>query len=318
MKALWLEDQILSFRTDVIIPKPENGEALIRVEMAGICATDLEQVKGYYPFCGIPGHEFVGVVESAPTDPSWCGRKVVGEINIECGQCRFCKKGLGRHCENRTVMGILNKNGCFAEYLVLPLKNLCQIPDYVTDEAAVFTEPIAAALEILEQVHIKPSDQVLIVGAGRLGQLIARVISLVPCGISILARYPSQKSLLRNVAVNILDEADIRSGIFDVVVEATGSPVGFEIASRAVRPRGYVVLKSTYASPEPINLSPLVVDEITLVGSRCGPFQPAINLLSEKQIDPTVLISDRYPLTSGILAYQRAAEPGILKVLIDI
>jgi threonine dehydrogenase-like Zn-dependent dehydrogenase len=288
------------------------------VKIAGICATDLEQVKGYYPFCGIPGHEFVGVVESSPSDATWCGRKVVGEINVECGYCRFCKEGLGRHCENRTVLGILNKNGCFGEYLVLPLNNLYPVPDHVPDEAAVFTEPIAAALEILEQVHIKPSDQVLIIGAGRLGQLIARVISFVPCGLSILARYPSQKTLLRNIAVNILEEADIQSGMFDVVIEATGSPIGFEISCRAVRPRGCVVLKSTYASPGPINLSPLVVDEITLLGSRCGPFQPAINLLSEEQLDPTVLISDRYALNNGFQAYQRAAEPGVLKVLLGI
>jgi len=318
MRALWLDEGTISFRNDVPIPEPEGDEALIRVKIAGICATDLEQVRGYYPFSGIPGHEFVGVVELAPTEPGWVGQTVVGEINIQCGYCERCKGGLSNHCENRTVIGIMNHNGCFCEYLVLPKKNLYIIPENVSDEAAVFTEPIAAALEILRQVHIQPSDKVLVIGAGRLGQLIARVVSTIPCEMSILARYHSQKILLKKTGGIILDENKIPDGLMDFVIEATGSLDGFKLAQRAVRPRGTIILKSTYAGSEPINISSIVVDEITIVGSRCGPFPPALSLLELGRIDPTDLISGSYPLEDGVQAYTQAAETGVMKILIKI
>jgi 2-desacetyl-2-hydroxyethyl bacteriochlorophyllide A dehydrogenase len=318
MNALWLENRVISYRTDLPLPEPGPQEALIRVSMAGVCATDLEQVRGYLPFCGVPGHEFVGVVEAAPAGGQWVGQRVVGGINIVCGSCCRCREGLASHCENRQVIGILNRNGCFAEYLVLPIQNLCAVPDSVTDEAAVFAEPLAAALEILQQIQIRPTDRVLLIGAGRLGQLIARVIQWVPCSLLILARYASQRVHLEASGVQVIHETDLPEGEMDLVIEATGSLNGFELALKAVRPRGTILLKSTYAGSESINLSKVVVDEITMVGSRCGPIPAAVALLESGRVDPRGLIADVYPLQAGLEAYQRAASPGVLKVLLKI
>ncbi len=318
MKALWLAGQNLSLRNDVPTPEPTEDEALIKVKVAGICATDLEQVRGYHPFNGIPGHEFVGVVEHAGQERDWIGQRVVGEINVSCGVCTRCKAGLYNHCANRKVIGIRDQNGCFGEYLILPLKNLHRVPDTVPDELAVFTEPLAAALEILQQVPIRPVDKVLIIGAGRLGQLIARVISLVPCELCVIARYKPQKDLLRRVDIKLLDEDEIPEYGMDVVIEATGSINGLELALRAVRPRGTIILKSTYASSGTINLSSIVVNEITIVGSRCGPFIPALQLMEQGKIDLRGLISGHYPLNDGIQAYRRSAKKGVFKILIDI
>ncbi len=314
MRAVWLEDQVLSLRD---LPTPAGaGEALIRIRLAGICGTDLELVRGYYPFSGIPGHEFVGEVVEAP-EPAWVGKRVVGEINVACGTCEPCRKDRPRHCDRRTVLGIHGRHGVHAEYTRLPLANLHIVPDSVPDEAAVFTEPLAAALEIQEQVQILPGDRLLLIGAGRLGQLIAQTLALSPASLHVLARHPQQSALLEGRGIHLIAEAEIQPRSWDVVVEATGSPSGFELARRAVRPRGTLVLKSTFHGEVALNLSPLVVDEVTLVGSRCGPFAPALRLLERRAVDPAILIAERHPLAAALQAYESARQPGRLKVLLE-
>jgi len=319
MQSLWLENQTLSLRD---MPHPNKpGEALIRVRLAGICGTDLELVRGYYPFTGVPGHEFVGeVVEipdaSAALSMAWIGKRVVGEINVVCGECEQCRNSRPTHCEKRTVLGIADRDGVHAEYTSLPLTNLHLVPDSVTDEAAVFTEPLAAALEIQEQVHLQPTDRVLLIGAGRLGQLVAQTLALTGCDLHVSARHPYQKALLGARQIRLISEDEIQPRRWDVVVEATGSPSGFELARQAIRPRGTLVLKSTYQGEMTVNWSPFVVDEITIVGSRCGPFTPALRLLESGKVDPTVLIAERHPLSRALEAYEDAKKPGMLKVLL--
>ncbi len=313
MQSLWLENQSLSMR-DLSLPS-RPGEALIRVRLSGICGTDLELVRGYYPFTGIPGHEFVGEVVESP-DQSWIGKRVVGEINAVCGECEQCHNGRPTHCENRTVLGINNRDGVHAEYTCLPLANLHVVPDPVSDEAAVFTEPLAAALEIQQQVQIRPTDRVLLIGAGRLGQLVAQTLALTGCDLRVVARHPHQKALLEARQIRLISEDEVQPRRWDVVVETTGSPSGFGLARQALRPRGTLVLKSTYRGESTVNWSPFVVDEITIVGSRCGPFAPALRLLERGEVDPTVLIAERFPLGQALEAYENAKKPGMLKVLI--
>lgn len=316
MHALWLENQQLSYRQDLDPPTPPEGEALVRVRLAGVCATDLELMRGYYPFTGILGHEFVGeLVHASGSLPA--GQRVVGEINAACGECRACQAGRPTHCERRNVLGILGRNGAFADYLTLPLENLHPVPAEVPNEAAVFTEPLAAALEIQEQVQIKPSDQVLVIGAGRLGQLIVQTLALTGCGLQVVARHDSQRRLLQQIHVQAIREQDVPHNCVDIVVEATGTPGGFQLARQAIRARGVLVLKSTYAGDVQLNLSSIVVDEITLVGSRCGPFPPALRLLASGLVDPTPLIQERFRLEDGIRALDRAAQRGVLKVLLE-
>ncbi|MDZ4159803.1 MAG: alcohol dehydrogenase catalytic domain-containing protein [Anaerolineaceae bacterium] len=314
MKALWLENQQLSLR-EVPIPK-KSGEALIRLRLSGICGTDLELARGYYPYTGIPGHEFVGEVVEAP-DKAWVGQRVVGEINAVCGGCEECQNGRPTHCEKRTVLGIVERDGAHAEYLSLPVANLHRVPDSVPDEAAVFTEPLAAALEIQQQVHVQPTDRVLLIGAGRLGQLIAQTLALTGCDLCVAARHPHQKQLLESRKIRLITENEIQPRRWDVVVDATGSSSGFDLARRAVRPRGVLALKSTYRGEARVNFSSLVVDEITLLGSRCGPFAPALRLLENRQVDPSPLIAARYSLTKGVEAFELAGQPGMLKVLLE-
>jgi threonine dehydrogenase-like Zn-dependent dehydrogenase len=316
MKALWLHDQVLSLRDDVQVPEPENGEALIRVSLAGICSTDLEMVRGYYAFNGIPGHEFVGEVVAAPGQDGLAGQRVVGEINIFCGRCACCLANMRTHCENRSVLGILDHDGVFSEYVVLPLENLHRVPVDIPDEVAVFTEPLAAAVEIQEQVLVQPGTHVLVIGAGRLGQLVARTLVLTGCELEVIARHDLQKKLLADCHVKTISEEMIVEDGYDLVVDTSGTPVGFSTAKKAVRPRGTVVLKSTYYGDSPMNLSDLVVKEITLVGSRCGPFPPALRLLERGLIDPRSLVDDIYPLSEGLSAYRHAAQPGVLKILL--
>ncbi|HEX9385708.1 MAG TPA: alcohol dehydrogenase catalytic domain-containing protein [Anaerolineales bacterium] len=314
MKALWLENNRISL-SDALQPHKPN-EALIKIRKAGICSTDLELVKGYYPYTGILGHEFVGKVVEAE-DASWIGQRVVGEINVVCNQCEQCLNGRSTHCENRTVLGIVNRDGTFAEFTTLPIANLHRVPDSVPDEMAVFTEPLAAALEIQQQVQIKPTDRVLLVGAGRLGQLIAQTLALTGCDLRVVARYAHQQSLLKARGIRIISEEEIQPWRWDVVVEATGSPSGFALARKAIRPRGTLVMKSTYKGDMSVNFSSIVVDEINIVGSRCGPFEPALRLMEARQVDPTVLIADEFKLDEGVKAFERAAETGVLKVLIE-
>jgi threonine dehydrogenase-like Zn-dependent dehydrogenase len=317
MHGIWLEDKRISIRDDIPVPEMTPGEALIRVNIAGICATDLELVEGYYPFCGILGHEFIGKVELAPGHPEIIGKRVVGEINVSCGQCKNCLSGRKTHCVNRTALGILGRDGVFADYSLLPISNLHCVPDSLGDEEAVFTEPLAAALEILEQVHIEPSSRVLLVGAGRLGQLIAQVIHLSGCDLRVLARYRRQRDILVANHISICEESDLADGSYDVVIEATGSTDGYHVARQAVRPRGTIVLKSTYKEDFRMNISSVVVDEIRLVGSRCGPFPPALRLLKNHDVDVTSMIDERFYLNNGLKAFDKARQPGILKVLLE-
>lgn len=317
MHALWLEDNQISLR-EISRPHKPN-EALIKIRKAGICSTDLELVKGYYPYTGVIGHEFVGdVVETEGTeDAAWIGQRVVGEINVTCHQCEQCLNGRPTHCEHRTVLGIINRDGTFAEYTTLPIANLHRIPSSVPDEMAVFTEPLAAALEIQDQVQIKPTDRVLLVGAGRLGQLIAQTLVPTGCDLRVIARHPQQQNLLKGRGIRIISEEEIQPWRWDIVVEATGSPSGFSLARRAIRPRGTMVLKSTYKGEMSVNFSSIVVDEINLIGSRCGPFEPALRLMESRQVDPTILIADEFKLSDALKAFERAAEAGVLKVLIE-
>jgi len=313
MNALWLENNAISLRK---VPGPQKpNEALIKIRKAGICSTDLELVKGYYPYTGILGHEFVGDVVEAD-DASWVGQRVVGEINAVCGQCQQCLNGRSTHCENRTVLGIVNRDGVFAEYTTLPLSNLHRVPASIPDEMAVFTEPLAAALEIQQQIQVKPTDRVLLVGAGRLGQLVAQTLSLTGCDLRVVARHKHQRDLLTARGIRLIAEEDIQPWRWDIVVEATGSPGGFALARKAIRPRGTLVMKSTYKGDMSVNFSSIVVDEVNIVGSRCGPFEPALRLMESKQVDPTVLIDSEFPLGEALKAFEHAAETGVLKVLV--
>jgi len=323
MKALWLEDNKIQLRD---IPQPQKpNEALVKIRRAGICSTDLELVKGYYPYTGVPGHEFVGEVVSLTPGPSSSGRgvgvkvgdRVVGEINAVCNECEQCLNGRPTHCEQRTVLGIVNRDGTFAEYTQLPMANLHKVPASVPDEMAVFTEPLAAALEIQEQIEINPGDRVLLVGAGRLGQLVAQTLALTGCDLRVVARHARQQELLTARGIKVIAEEAIQRWRWDVVVEATGSPGGFELARRAIRPRGILMLKSTYKGDMPVNFSSIVVDEVTLIGSRCGPFEPALKLMETRQVDPEVLIEDTFSLGEVLKAFERAAQPGVLKVLVQ-
>ena len=321
MRALWLENNKIELRD---IPQPqEPNEALVKIRKAGICSTDLELVKGYYPYTGVLGHEFVGEVVALTPNLSpeergesvKVGDRVVGEINAVCGQCEQCLNGRPTHCENRTVLGIVNRDGAFAEFTQLPITNLHRVPASVSDAMAVFTEPLAAALEIQEQINIKPNDRVLLVGAGRLGQLIAQTLAVTGCDLRVVARHARQQELLRARGLRITAEEEIQRWRWDVVVEATGSPSGFTLARQAVRPRGTLVLKSTYKGEMNVNFSSIVVDEVNIIGSRCGPFEPALRLMESKQVDPTVLIDDEFPLEEALKAFERAAQAGTLKVL---
>jgi threonine dehydrogenase-like Zn-dependent dehydrogenase len=241
----------------------------------------------------------------------------VGEINVVCNQCEQCLNGRPTHCEHRTVLGIVNRDGTFAEYTQLPIANLHKVPASVPDEMAVFAEPLAAALEIQEQIEIKPGDRVLLIGAGRLGQLIAQTLALTRCDLRVVARHARQKELLTARGIKVIAEEEIQPWRWDVVVEATGSPGGFELARRAIRPRGTLVMKSTYKGEMNVNFSSIVVDEINIIGSRCGPFEPALKLMESRQVDPTVLLEDEFPLGNVIEAFERAAQPGVLKVLVQ-
>jgi threonine dehydrogenase-like Zn-dependent dehydrogenase len=318
MRGLWLEAQALRLREDLPDPPPPPGEARVRVLRAGLCNTDLELVRGYYPYTGIPGHEFVGRVEKAPGAERWQGRRVVGEINATCGACAACRAGRRSHCERRTVLGIKGRHGAFAECLTLPVANLHEVPENVPDDAAVFTEPLAAALEIQEQVRIGPGDRVVVVGNGKLGTLVAQTLALTGCTLQVVGRNPARLALLAARGIDAGLTGDLADGRADVAVECTGNEEGLELARRAVRPRGTIVLKSTYRGRASLDISRVVVDEITLVGSRCGPFAPALALLAEGRVDVAPLVHARFPLTDAIAAFAEAARPGVLKVLLDV
>ena len=316
MKGLWLENNQLELRTNIPIPEPPPGEALVRVLRAGICNTDLELIKGYYPYTGIIGHEFVGIVEQGPKQ--LINQRVVGEINAACGNCRFCRRGQPTHCENRTVLGIVNRNGAFAEYLSLPIENLYLVPENVSTAAATFTEPIAAALEIQQQIQISKDDRVLVVGDGKLGQLIAQTLALTGCELLVVGRHEDKLINLAGKGIKTGLADSVTDRYFDISVDCTGNPEGFNIARRALRPRGTLILKSTYAGNLSLDASSLVVDEITLIGSRCGPFVPALELLATGKVDVQYLIDSSYPLSQGLEAFEKAKTKGVLKVLLEM
>jgi threonine dehydrogenase-like Zn-dependent dehydrogenase len=316
MRAL-VFDRSLRVETEVASPVPREDEALVRVRVAGICGTDLEIVRGYKGFAGILGHEFVGEVIAAP-EPDLMGRRVCGEITIGCGRCRFCVGGLRGHCERRRVLGILNHPGAFADLLTLPCRNLHPVPDALGDRQAVFAEPLAAAMEMTEQVGVRPRMNVAVVGDGRLGNLCAQVMARTGAEVTAFGRHGRKLALLEGRGITA-GKADLHgSAQFDVVVEATGSPSGLEAALRLVRPRGTLILKSTYAGAAPVDLSPAVVNEVTIVGSRCGPLPRAIDALTLGEIEVTELIDAIYPLEQGIAAFEHADRPGTMKVLLTM
>lgn len=313
MKAILFDDQ-LRLESNYPTPTPVEGEALLRVHLAGICGTDLEIVNGYMNFTGVPGHEFVGTVVQGPAE--WTGKRVVGEINCVCTQCDLCQAGLANHCRRRTVLGILNRDGAFAEYLTLPVRNLHEVPKAVSDQQAVFTEPLAAAFQVVKQCPIESRMRVTVLGSGRLGLLIAQVLAHTGCKLEVVGRNP--KTLLfcekKGIQPIHIDDLAPRTNR-DVVVEATGSSEGFALACRLVRPRGTLVLKSTCAADRPLNLAPVVVNEITVLGSRCGPFPDALNALARKEIDVESMISKQFPLDRFAEAFRAAADPDVIKVL---
>jgi len=319
MRAIVL-DSTLTLRRDYPRPQLPDGEALIRVRLAGVCNTDLELIKGYAGFGGVLGHEFVGEVEVCPADPSWVGRRVVGEINAACRHCATCRAGRPTHCPTRTTLGIRGRDGVLADWTTLPVENLHAVPDSVSDEQAVFVEPLAAALEITDQLHLRPTERVVVLGDGKLGQLIAQVLALTGCDLTLVGRHQKKLDLLnaRGIQTCLDDALDAPGILADVVVEATGTPGGFAMARKLVRPRGALVLKSTYHGLLQADLSQVVVDEVQLIGSRCGPFAPALRLLARGAVDVQALIQARYSLDQGLLALEDAALKGALKVLIEI
>lgn len=306
-----------TLRLEPAYPRPtlHPHEAIIRPHLVGICNTDVEITRGYMGFQGVLGHEFVGTV-AACGDPTWIGKRVVGEINAACFRCDVCLRGDVSHCPHRTTLGIDRRDGAMAEAFSLPIACLHEVPASVSDEAAVFVEPLAAALEILEQAHIRPTDSVAVVGDGKLGSLIVQVLRLPGCAINLFGRHPERWELFQQQGIACLPSTAEVSTQFDVVVDCTGQPAGLATARRLVRPRGRLVLKSTFHAASQLDLTMLVVDEVHLIGSRCGPFAPALRLLERNLIATDPLIHGRYALTDALAAF--AASAGTLKILLEV
>jgi threonine dehydrogenase-like Zn-dependent dehydrogenase len=317
MRALTF-NQSLAFDPRRPEPPTSEGDTLIKVKLAGICSTDLEICKGYMGFKGTLGHEFVGTVVSSP-DKNLNGQRVVGEINVVCGRCDLCLSGLSTHCRNRSVLGIQNHDGAFADYVRLPAMNLHALPSHVDDDHAVFVEPLAAACQILKQIKLDGRKWVTVLGDGRLGLLCAQVLRNAGCPVRLVGKHADKLALCEKWSIRsrLLNDISPRHDQ-DVVVDCTGSADGFELAMAMVRPRGTLVLKSTVAQGKPLNLAPLVIDEIQVVGSRCGPFKDAIRALAEKSVDVTSLIQRRMRIEQGVEAMQVAGRPGMLKVLLSV
>jgi threonine dehydrogenase-like Zn-dependent dehydrogenase len=316
MRAIVFKKE-LQYLTDYPIPRPQNDEALIRVTHAGICNTDIEIIRGYMDFNGVLGHEFVGIVEKCDKN-NLIGKRVVGEINIGCGVCSYCIKGMNNHCQKRSVLGILNKDGVFAEYTTLPAGNLHTVPDSISDEEAVFVEPLAAAFEILKQVKIRSSDKVCVLGDGKLGLLVAQVLSLTGCNLVVVGNHLEKLSILDEIGIKAMLASRFKEKEFDMVVDCTGSRSGMDKALRIVKPRGKIIIKTAVAKKGQLDLNQIVVNEISLIGSRCGPFPDAIRAIESRQIDLFPLISDSYSLENGIKAFQYATERGVLKVILKV
>jgi threonine dehydrogenase-like Zn-dependent dehydrogenase len=318
MKALRFENNSLNL-AEIALPDNET-EAVVRVLKSGICNTDLEIVRGYAGFQGTIGHEFVGVVEKAVGSPDLVGKRVVGEINAGCGVCDLCARGDSRHCPNRTVLGIVGRDGCHAEFLTLPARNLLEVPRNVSDEEAVFAEPLAAAFGITEQIEIFPETKVAVIGDGKLGTLCALSLALKSNRVCLIGKHREKLFVAakRNIETVLLGEASKMKKSFDVVVEASGSESGFGLALDLIKPRGKLVLKSTFHGTPRWEAWRVVVDEITIVGSRCGRFAPALDLLKNKRIDVADLISEEFNLSDGLRAIERAGEKGVMKVLLSM
>jgi threonine dehydrogenase-like Zn-dependent dehydrogenase len=314
MQALYFDGDLEL--KDLSVPEPAPGEVLIRVLLAGVCRTDLEVLRGYHAFTGIPGHEFAGMVAGPPDSP-WLGRRVAGEINIACGTCERCRRGLARHCRNRRVLGLKDRAGVFAQYVTLPEANLQSVPEGVPVEAAVFTEPLAAALAVIDAISNPASSRVLVVGDGVLGLLAAWVLALSGAEVHLAGHYPEHLSLAEPYGVRGFLEQELDGRDYDAVVEASGSPGGLALALARVRPLGTVVLKSTYKGQYALDTADLVVPEVRLIGSRCGPFPAALRLLAQGWIDPRPLIARSFPLAEGPAAVEFARQPGVLKVLLN-
>jgi threonine dehydrogenase-like Zn-dependent dehydrogenase len=317
MKAL-LFDEKLSFSESEPIPTPPPGEALIKIKMAGICNTDIEITKGYMGFKGIPGHEFVGVVEKInDTDKSLLGKRVVGEINCSCRRpnCEYCQRDLSRHCPNRTTLGIFNRNGCMAEYITLPLVNLLEVTGDIPNEIATLTEPLAAGFEILEQLTILPSQEVLIVGDGKLGLLINHALSTTGAKITHVGKHAEKLELVKANGCQTIMLDEMPEKKYDIVVEATGSASGFDFSVSHTKPRGTLVLKSTIAADQKINMNPVVVDEITIVGSRCGLFKPALEYI-KTGVDLSPIVQQVFPAEKALDAFELAKTRDSLKVMV--
>lgn len=320
MKAL-IFDEKLKFVDDYEKPSPKDDEVLIKTIAAGICNTDFEITKGYMGYKGVLGHEFVGIVVAAGknADKNIIGKRVVGEINCACESCSWCAQGLQRHCPNRSTLGIYQKDGCFSEYFTLPYKNIFEVPKNVDDYTATFTEPLAAAYEIFEQVHIKPNSRVALVGDGKLGLCISLVLKAMNVNCIHIGKHENKLQISKNAGNRTMflsELTDEYKKSFDIVIEATGSTGGFETSVSLTKPRGTLVLKSTIAAREGLNLASIVVDEITVIGSRCGRFEPVLNLLKDEKINVKPLIEAVYDVEDFVLAFERNSKKDTLKVLV--
>lgn len=320
MKAVVFDEE-LKLVEDYKKPELKKGEVLIKTRMSGICNTDLEITKGYMGYKGVLGHEFVGDVVEVYDDcnKNWIGKRVVGEINCGCNNDSWCAKGLARHCPNRQTLGIWQKDGCFSEYFTLPVENILEVPQSLSDEEATFVEPVAAAMEITEQLHIKPKDKVALLGDGKLGLCIALVLNALNVDLIHIGKHENKLEISRKAGVKtklLKDLKDSDNKSFDIVIEATGSTGGFETSLALTKPRGVLVLKSTIAAKEGLNLAPVVIDEITVLGSRCGQFEPALRLMDAKKLDIKPLISEIYPIDKALEAFEKNKQKDILKILL--
>ena len=310
-------DRSVRFEPDHSEPQPGNEECLVRVHLAGICATDLHITRGYMGFTGVLGHEFVGTVVTGPTE--WRDKRVVSEINCVCRECDMCLAGLSSHCRKRTVLGIEGRDGCFADLVAVPQRNLHIVPDVISDEEAVFVEPLAAAYQVIAQCPIDDRTSVCVVGPGRLGLLVAQVLPTTGCKLTVVGRNPKKLLLCEKKSIQAIHVDDlIPRQDRDIVVECTGAPEGLDIAMGLVRPRGTIILKSTYANPGALNLAPIVVHEINLLGSRCGPFPEAINALARQAVDVRSMISRTFSIEQAVEAIEAAQDPQNVKVLFKI
>jgi threonine dehydrogenase-like Zn-dependent dehydrogenase len=315
MRALVLDHDGVKLQTDRPEPVPQDGEVRVRVRQAGICETDLQLIKGYHGFRGVLGHEFVGIAQ----DGAFAGQRVVAEINCSCWTCDTCRAGRPGHCPHRTVLGIVNHDGAFADAIAVPERNLHAVPDSLDDDAAVFTEPVAAAFQIPAQIPVRREDRIIILGDGRLGNLCAQVLASLSDHVVVVGKHQEKLAILDGMGIDTHLLKDVpRDRTADIVVDCTGSATGLPTALDLVRPRGTIVLKTTIAGTQTLALAPVVVDEVTIVGSRCGPFDRALDALANGLVDVRPLIADRFPLQDGLQALERAAAPGVLKVLLEV